>query len=736
MRRSALILALLSLPAVAGALPAGEKIAVQLDVPDAVGGSDWPLAVNVPFSPGEMKGQPLSLRRGATVLPTQATPLAHWPDGSLRWVQLNAVLPARAARGAQFEVTDAASPAPLSPLVVEESGQGVSVDTGAVAFEVPRARFAIAENVRLHRGSKPAIAAVGSSMIADGRVQQPSPPKTLRIARRGPVHAEIEMRGEWGGEFEYIVRLAVDAGSPFVRVLHTYVKTGGRSESIVERMSIDVPFAAPLVGDYAVGIDRGKPLRGEMEEQDTHHFAQVDNERMEADGEGRAGQLAGWFELAAKRGAVGLASRWFWQEYPQAVSLGAAGMTYDLWSPRGGTARIGIGSSKTHEVVLWLTARGVIGRARAGAVATPLRGFVSPARLARSGALGDAIDPTETRFDEEALEASRRYLIRNSRESWDDCGEVRCTGAQSVVRKGAYGMLNWGDWNFPGLRDTVKGTDAWGNLEYDTAQVLALIHAATADPTAFDAMVAAARHHMDVDVIHALPGRAEWVGMNHPKNPRHFSFELGGVDLGHTWTEGLVSYYLLTGDERGLAAARGIADYLVRRVGDFMRGNPRQWGWPQIALVAVYDVTGEQRYLDAARAYAARGMQAHPPRAENPAWKLGILADALAHTHARGGGAEIEKWLGEYAAGIVKARPRDSRFYPGVAYMGRMNGNAQWTELARDKVGGLNLGNWGKPLTIQGRVGFRILSLLQSTPPQPARPQAAALDGFTTSRPQ
>lgn len=685
---------------------------------------DWPLVVNVPLGRGAVKaGESIVVRQGGALLPTQARTLVSWPDGSPRWVRLDSILPARAQRGAALAVVTAAPPAPSAKLEVEETKRGIAVDTGAIAFEIPKQHFAIAEKVRFAGSDKATVAAIGTSMVADGQVQIASPPRSLLVTNRGPVHAEIEMRGDWGADFEYLIRVAIDAGSPFIRVLHTYTKTGGRSETVVERMSIDVPFTAPLEGEYVAGATRGKPLSGSIADDATQSFAQIDAATFDVAGESRDGALAGWFELAGKKAAVGLAARWFGQEYPKAVSLGAAGVTYDLWSPKGGHARIGIGSAKTHELVVWLAPRGTVGKARAGAVATPLRGSVEPAAVARSGALQGAIDPTATELDEDLLAATRRYLTRNARDTWDDCGRVRCDGNDAVLRTGAFGMLNWGDWNFPGLRDTVKGTDAWGNLEYDTTQVLALTYAATADPVAFDAMVAAARHYMDVDVIHALPGRAEWVGMNHPKNPRHFTFDLGGVDLGHTWTEGLLSYYQLTGDERALHVARGIADYLVRRLSDFLRGNPRQWGWPQIALAALYDVTGEARYCDAAAAYARGAMAAHPPEApagKKTDWKLGILADALAHTHACAGGAPIESWLQRYARYVAARRPRDSRFYPAVAYAGRMANNPEWVELARQRARGLQLGNWGKPLSIQGRVGLRILSLTQSPPVGPS----------------
>jgi DUF1680 family protein len=197
----------------------------------------------------------------------------------------------------------------------------------------------------------------------------------------------------------------------------------------------------------------------------------------------------------------------------------------------------------------------------------------------------------------------------------------------------------------------------------------------------------------------------------------HFSFELGGPDLGHTWTQGTLAYYYLTGDERALAVARGVADYLVARARSVVLGNPRQWGWPQIALLAVYDATGERQYLDAALAYAQGGMRAHPPTASTQ-WKLGILADALAYTHAASGDAAMRTWLESYAKAVMKLKARsDARVFPAVAYVAALTGDAAMRDAARGRAERLDLGSWGKPYSINGRIGFRIESLVNTPPP-------------------
>jgi hypothetical protein len=246
-----------------------------------------------------------------------------------------------------------------------------------------------------------------------------------------------------------------------------------------------------------------------------------------------------------------------------------------------------------------------------------------------------------------------------------------------------------------------------------------------------EAMTVAARHFMDVDTVHFQRQHPEWVGMNHPKNPLHFTFELGGIDLGHTWSEGLLSYYYLTGDERGLAAARGIADYLQRRGGSVLRrANPRQLGWPQVALLAVYEATGERAYLESAQVYARRALELFPAEKVNH-WKHGVLADALAYTHALTRDPAIEQWLRTYAQIIGRRRQIEARFIPGIAYVARWSKNPELRALALAEVQRIDLGGWGKPFTLGGRLAFRVYSLLaepaagQGAPtPAPTKPVA------------
>jgi hypothetical protein len=458
-------------------------------------------------------------------------------------------------------------------------------------------------------------------------------------------------------------------------------------------------------------------LDGSVSDQGVRVY-QTDNLGYETNGTRHDGHLAGWAGLTSARFIVGLAGRFFWQEYPKSFDLGANRIQLHLWPPYALSTPVGMGAAKTHELVLWAAPPGRLSTRFGRGLADPLVATVDAKWIVRTGALPQAIAPPADGFVDQVVTATQRYLKRNTDERWDDRGSIDCKAAQGErPRVGAYGMWNWGDWNFPGYHDDTKGCDAWGNLEYDTTQTLALTFAASQRAELQEAMVGAARHFMDVDTIHFHGPRPSWTGMNHPKNPLHFTFELGGVDLGHTWNEGLLSYYYLTGDERGLQTALGIADYLVERLDSLvMRANPRQWGWPQVALVAAYDATGEGKYLAAAVEYAKRGMAAHPVK-QITKWKLGILAEGLAYTHSVTHAPEIKAWLEAYAKAVAhRAVPLDARFYPAVAYVAAVDGNPQLRQIALAKAKKLKLGSWGKPLSINGRIGFRIYSLLAGQP--------------------
>ncbi len=695
------------------ALPAPDQLTV--DVKEFLGfaRNHWPVTVGVPF-PSGMVTDPSRLTLADdhnAAAPLQTRVLSRWPDGSVRWALLDWQADLEAQQQRVFRVIPG-PPAPASQGVrVRDLADRLDIDTGPLQFSIPKKRFAWLQQARLN-GVDILSGPISSFFNVDGKRIDGQAPTSVSITESGPARVRVEIRGRYGAAFDYIVRVDAFANQPFVRVLHTFEQHSAEAYTSVRQIGATIPLSLRDKAWYRVGQENAPELSGRLR-SDGISIVQEDNETVVVGGSRRPGRASGWIDVGDEQRGVAVAARFFWEQYPQGFRLQPSGVTYNLWAPEVAPAKVGMGSAKTHEVTLYFHDKKPPPLLAIRALTTPLRGWTDPRWTVFSGALRNSIIPspaTDT-FLHELNAGYRRYLETADKERWDDSGQVRCPEpAQERPRHGFYGMFNWGDWNYPGYHDTTKGCDAWGNLEYDMTQVLALAYAATGERAYHEGMLVAARHFMDVDRIHYQYEHADWVGMNHPKNPLHFTFELGGVDLGHTWTEGLLSYYYLTGDDRALDAARGIADYLVTRVqGWITYGNPRQWGWPQIALVATYEATGDPKYKEAARAYARRGMRYAPDRFKD--FKMGVLAEGLAYTHSITGDNDIADWLNQYAAAVHgQGATADARFLPALAYVARLRARPEYARTASASVMRLKFGNWAKPFTIAGRLGFAILS--------------------------
>lgn len=706
------------------------RVDIVVEEPRGVARRGWPVGVGVPFPRGALADTG-SLRLGAAdgaggVLPHQARVLSRWPDGSVRWALVDWRVDLGARQRRSFVLRKGTPPEPLQVLRVVEGDESVSVDTGALKFLIPRERFAIVDSPQVN--GEPALASsVGAFVEIGGKRYAAQAPESIRVLESGPLRTRIELRGEYGAGLHYVVRIDVFAGHSFVRLLHSFEYRGDEAELSMSRLAIDLPLEKAKGASYRAGREEHPPLEGKLEKK-TASLVQEDARALRLDGALRPGRAAGWFDLQQGGRGLAIGGRFFWQEFPQGFRFDETNLSYDLWAKETGPASIGMGAAKTHEVALDFRGGSTPPATEVASLVEPLVAHVDPKWMVASGALGNSIAPdaVNAAFLDALRTGFDRYREKGDSTPWDDRDSIECKDpAFERRREGFYGMLNWGDWNFPWYHDQVNGCETWGNLEYDMTQVLALAHAASGARDFHTTMTAAARHHMDVDRIHHGPPDCNCTGMVHPRVSRHFNFELGKVDPGYAWTEGLLSYYYLTGDERALDAARGIADFLVRVPPD-TGARPRQWGWPIIALVATYRATGDEKYLTAAKDNARRAMASYAPNSGRDVG-VGTLADALAYLHEETRDESLEKWLSAHAGNVMASRAgADPRYFPAVAYVGRLRGEVDYKRAARDAVPRQEFGNWGKPFTLAGRLGFRILSLVpEKLPDVPATPTIA-----------
>ncbi len=171
----------------------------------------------------------------------------------------------------------------------------------------------------------------------------------------------------------------------------------------------------------------------------------------------------------------------------------------------------------------------------------------------------------------------------------------------------AYGMLNFGD--APDMNYTTQGRGGgdlvWTNNEYDFPHACALLYVRTGIRRFLDYAIAAASHWMDVDVCH-YSDNPFFVGGQWEHTNGHCKGNVISRDrlmvCSHQWVEGLLDYYHLTGDERGLETALGIGENVLRlletpmyaKVGE---ANARETGWALRSLTALYSETRDSKWL-------------------------------------------------------------------------------------------------------------------------------------------
>ncbi|MFW6039197.1 MAG: hypothetical protein ACOC9P_01825, partial [bacterium] len=108
-----------------------------------------------------------------------------------------------------------------------------------------------------------------------------------------------------------------------------------------------------------------------------------------------------------------------------------------------------------------------------------------------------------------------------------------------------------------------------------------------------------ARHLMDIDYMDysSDPSRD---GAVCPHSTNHTD---GEVYPSHQWCQGLLYFYLATGDAEALRISKRIGDNLVWWVtgprSAALRYSGRETAWPLLSLASLYQITHEQRYRDA-----------------------------------------------------------------------------------------------------------------------------------------
>jgi len=577
-----------------------------------------PVALGIPFSPGEVASPDhLALvdERDA-YLPLQATPLATWPDGSLKWVLLDFFATVSAGGTTLYRISHREVPTVTADngVLIHPDKDFWTIDTGRCEFLLDARQFRPFTAVRkgachlLRPGLSTCRLALEDGLAAVPNVEE------IRVERSGPVRTTLLVRGRFQSpeknSLVFFSRLHFYRNRSLVKIEFTLRNPraarhpdglwdlGDPGSLLFKELALGLalPFSdrsdvflspeagkSPFVrtGKYGVSIYQ-ESSGGENWRSPNHRNRNGEvpltlrgyevKEGVTVLGKGLRALPLTW--AGEGESGVSVAMTEFWQQFPKAVAADGQAMEIglfpgsfpDLFELQGGeqkTHTFHIDFSTSRESLAWVRA--------------PLIPTAAPEVFLKAGVFADL--PLSDEQGEKCRAAlagphsSPIESVLNGREiideyGWRNFGEIYADH-EAVYHQGQAPFVshynNQYDLLFSFYREFMTtGDPGWRRLAFELAG-----------------------HVIDIDIYHTRQDREEYnngmfwhtdhyleagtathrsfsVVHRKKKDPR---FCGGGPGPEHCYTSGLTVHYWLSGDERAKEVVLGLADWICRTLG-------------------------------------------------------------------------------------------------------------------------------------------------------------------------
>lgn len=343
--------------------------------------ASWPVTAAIPLPLNAVTDVArLAVFHNNKPVPSQAVAAAHWsPGGSVQWAHVSFVATYVQGKASGYRLqllSDAIAPVKPS-LRIEQDAKTITVDTGAIRFNVRRQGFNGIDRAWFDPSGQSrydtqrpvidsAISGQSSPYLIDGRLvrfeTRYDKDVSVELENAGPAQVTIVARGWYVRDAkqseslcQFVTRITAAAGQPTLRISHHVILT---YDTRTTRLA-DVGFPIPVVdaGKFAIGFD-GRTQHGDLpvipreikaRRDGTRHIPSVYlvQERWDAlrlVGVGTepivGGKSDGWFTITPTNGdghsaAVAIVLRDIWQKFPKEVQLSRQAATVHLWPAHG-----------------------------------------------------------------------------------------------------------------------------------------------------------------------------------------------------------------------------------------------------------------------------------------------------------------------------------------------------------------------------------------------------------------
>ena len=696
---------------------AGQEVAVPVEIVDAAGagraaGPGMPATFGVPLPRGQLHGAMTGrLQAGGVSTVAQCRVHSPWPDGSARWVLVDAVVPATFPPEGRITGTLKLTPGAVPGRNERTDSSLIQAgDHLRIEIDPERPAFPAGLSKRSGSGGWRQVVATRRQDSTQGRGCSASAVE-ICLANGAALVPRCSAPGcEELGPERSVLRYQVDHcdrdGTPHLRsVVRIHLYRSQRHVRIQHRLDVVSPALGPAAGDPdqapvpvesgaaargIAGADRGSSTatpadvaacvgsgpgeentlleigsavahiaipgiqalvaggrRHELTADGHWRLVQADDRgyRVEATDDpstatAAEGRFSGRLLLESEEGLVGLAVRRFWQTCPKGLRVDATGATVELLpalTPLPAAGKPGVADDDSwHQIFFWRTSRGYLlkaGQALTSEITLSLPD--SPAEAERIAAWCEqpavvrpgidwlnrsgALSPIRAKSDSPHPRYER--TVDHACDEW--------LRERDNLRQ--YGFLNFGDWY-------GESGWSWGNNEYDPAfaHYQEFLRGGRAEWAVLAAE--AARHLVDVDTCNFSSDAAQ-VGGQYAHMPGHAGGYLppyfrskvacSCMFYSHSWVEGPVLHYLLSGDEsvretllrigewmltgrsHGVIGGSVVADHQGLDAYDY--GQLRDAAWHLIHLCALARWTDDPRFMNAAHLVAERLLERRTP---------------------------------------------------------------------------------------------------------------------------
>jgi hypothetical protein len=541
-------------------------------------------------------------------LAAQGTALGHWQDGSVRWLQVDCVVPAGTELAGCWHVAFSVESVPMdAPTVqVRQAVDSIELANGdwILAFDKRSGAWQV-----LSEGEACARAALPAIIDSQGRTHAPLVQRVELVAA-GPIWSAVEITAEYRRlrGLRLVSRWCMFAGTGWLRgdvTLHNPRRARHRSGlwdlgDLGSVLFKDFTQMVTLTGSVAASaryrVEPALPLastsaRVEIYQESSggenwnsrNHLNRNSEVTLRFRGyQGAASDqgLTGLraqpvVEVSSDRLAIAAAIEGFWQQFPKALECEGGEVRLRLFPQQSADLHeLQGGEQKTHRLLLQVsnTSQAEASRSRNDSQACSF-----PARKQPQSLAPDAIPglPDWTLADSEILTRLDRLT--------EEFLTGPCGLYANRERVDEYGWRNFGDLHADHEEQHYHGRQplvSHYNNQFDVLCGFLLQYFRTADQRWMELAHPLARHVIDIDIYHTAEDRPAYCGglfwftdhYLHAETSSHRTYSRhnapaqgygGGPAASHNFTTGLLLYHLLTGDPQARQAVITLADWVL-----------------------------------------------------------------------------------------------------------------------------------------------------------------------------